>query len=514
MTDPAANPDTIELFARFRQGDQQAATVLFERYLLRLTALARARLATKLAARIDPEDVIQSAYRSFFIGAREGRFSIEQSGDLWRLLVTITLRKLYRQAGRHTADVRDVGRERFISVNAEMAERVMTREPSPDEVVAVADELESLLSSLPAASRRIVELRMQGESLAEIARLVNRSERTVRRALNEIQDSYVKRHGPITGDDDKRTPRRRTAGRRARQVRAAPLTPVERPTVSTADAPLRYSDFVLKELIGAGGMGKVYRAVQRGTDQPVALKFLRKQFLSRPEAVAAFIQEARTIAGLNHPGIVTVHGLGRTPWGGLFIVMDLMPGGDLSQVTARGPVPVPQAVDWMHQAAEALAHAHARGILHCDLKPGNLLLAGDRSVRVTDFGLAQRLTVNGTLTTGIAGTAAYMSPEQIADCWGPLSFATDVYGAGAVLYHLLTGRPPFTGERSADVLAQIVSHAMPQAPGELNPSVPGAVSDLCLRCLSKRAADRPQTMSELRAALPSAAPRRGQLGDR
>ena len=501
MAESTTTLDTIELFARYRQGDQHAATALFERYLLRLTALARARLAAKLAARVDPEDIIQSAYRSFFIGAREGRFSIEQSGDLWRLLVTITLRKLYRQAGRHTADIRDVGRERSVSADAEWAEQVIARDPTPDEVVAIADELESLLSSLPTISRRIVELRMQGESLVEIAWLVNRSERTVRRALKEIQDGYIKRHGPVAADDDKQTPRQRMVGRRSRHVRAAPSTPVERPTVSTADAPLRYSGFVLKELIGAGGMGKVYRAVQRGMSQPVALKFLRKQFLSRPDAVAAFIQEARTIAGLKHPGIVAVHGLGRTPWGGLFIEMDLMTGGDLSRMTARGPVPVAQAVEWIRQAADALAHAHQRGILHCDLKPANLLLGSDGSVRVTDFGLAQRLTGGGTLATGMAGTAAYMAPEQIADCWGPLSFATDVYGVGTVLYHLLTGRPPFTGERAADVLGQVVSHAAPPAPCELNPSVPRAVSDLCLRCLSKRAADRPQAMFELKAIL-------------
>jgi RNA polymerase sigma factor (sigma-70 family) len=501
MTDPAANPDTIELFARYRQGDQQAATTLFERYLLRLTALVRARLASRLAARVDPEDVIQSAYRSFFIGAHDGRFSIEQSGDLWRLLVTITLRKLYRQAGRHTADVRDVGREQSVSA-AEWAQPVIARDPTPDEVVAFAEELESLLSSLPAVSRRIVELRMQGESLEEIAGLVNRSERTVRRALKQIQDDYVKRYGPVVGQADKQSPRRQTIGRRARRVRAAPSTPIERPTVSSADAPLRYADFVLKELIGAGGMGKVYRAVQRGTDQPVALKFLRKQFLSRPHAVAAFIQEARTIASLKHPGIVAVHGLGRTPWGGLFIVMDLTTGGDLSQKKACGPVPVAQAADWIRQAAEALAHAHERGILHCDLKPANLLLAGDGSVCVTDFGLAQRLTGSGRLITGMAGTAAYMAPEQIADCWGPLSFATDVYGLGTVLYHLLAGRPPFTGERAADVLAQVVAQTPPARPSELNPSVPGHVSDLCLQCLSKRAADRPQSMLELMALLP------------
>jgi serine/threonine-protein kinase len=143
-----------------------------------------------------------------------------------------------------------------------------------------------------------------------------------------------------------------------------------------------------------------------------------------------------------------------------------------------------------------------------------LLLAGDRSVRVTDFGLARNLPGNGTTTTAIAGSAAYMAPEQIADCWGPLTYATDLYGLGAVLYHLLTGRPPFAGERAVDVLAQVVSHQTPPTPQHLNPSIPSALSQFCLQCLSKRAADRPQSMSELMAALPSAAPWCRQLADR
>jgi serine/threonine protein kinase len=390
-------------------------------------------------------------------------------------------------------------------------EQLFARDPTPDEVVAVADELESLLAPLPMESRRIIELRMQGEPLEEIARLVNRSERTVRRVLKEIRDEYSMRHG-LEGDDSRPERRTRASGKSAGRL-SKPAAPLQG-AVSTADAPLRYADYLLQELIGAGGMGKVYRGMRRRCDELVALKFLRKQFLSRPDAVAAFILEARTIAGLKHPGIVAVHGLGRTPWGGLFIVMDLIEGGDLLQMTARGPVPVAQAVDWTRQAADALAHAHERGILHCDLKPANLLLAGDGSIRVTDFGLAQVLSDGRTPKTGIAGTAAYTAPEQIADCWGPLTFATDVYGLGAVLYHLLTGRPPFGGERAADILAQIVSHTMPPAPLQLNPSVPRTVSDLCLRCLAKRGADRPQSMSELNAALPSAVPRRCQLADR
>ncbi len=509
MADPV---ESAELLARVREGDERVAKTLFEQYLVRLTALARSRLAAKLAARVDPEDVVQSAYRSFFAGAREGRFSIERSGDLWRLLVTVTLRKLYRQVARHTAEARDVGREARASRDGDPLALIAGREPTPDEVVAVAEELEALLSSLDSGQRRVLELRLQGESLDDIARLVGRSERTVRRTLQEIRRAFAQRHGLPDEEGRGELPVRRQHGRG--DARRRPATSLRAPDsenratlvttvarVGVAEAPLPYSDFVLEEMIGAGGMGKVYRASQRSLERLVAIKFLRKSFLSRPDAVEAFLREARTIARLQHPHVVGVHGLGRTPQGGLFIVMDLMEGGDLSRQLADGPVPHERAVIWTIQAADALAHAHERGILHCDLKPANLLLDSADRVRLTDFGLARRLRHEPLTASNIAGTAAYIAPEQVADCWGPMSPATDVHGLGAVLYHLLTGRPPYGDDRAPDVLARVVSGAMPVAPRELVPDVPCRLSDACLRCLAKSAGRRYAGMAELKAAL-------------
>jgi serine/threonine protein kinase len=253
-------------------------------------------------------------------------------------------------------------------------------------------------------------------------------------------------------------------------------------------------------MIGAGGMGKVYRAVRRRDEQPLALKFLRKNWLADPRAVSAFVREARTIAELRHPGIVALHVLGRTPWGGLFIAMDLVEGGDLSRPLRDGPVPEPRAAEWIAQASAALDCAHGHGVLHCDLKPANLLLAADGTIRLSDFGLARH--INDRATGGrVAGTAAYMAPEQVADCWGPLTPATDVYGLGAVLYHLLTGRPPFVASRVPEMLTRIVSRETPIAPQTLNAQVPSRLSDICLRCLSRSAADRFATMVDLEREL-------------
>jgi RNA polymerase sigma factor (sigma-70 family) len=179
---------TADILNRFRLGDDQAAEQLFARYVVRLTGLARSRLSPKLAARTDPEDVVMSAYRSFFVGARDGQFSLSRSGDLWRLLVSITLHKLYRQARRHLAGSRSVRSESTADEHMFFA-----KEPPPEEVVGIADELEAVLSVLDPFARRVLELRLQEESLATISAATGRSERTVRRTLNTIGELLSRR---------------------------------------------------------------------------------------------------------------------------------------------------------------------------------------------------------------------------------------------------------------------------------------------------------------------------------
>jgi RNA polymerase sigma-70 factor (ECF subfamily) len=178
------------LVARWRQGDQQAATELFWRYADRLIALARSRLSTKLAQRIDPEDIVQSAYRTFFADARAGRYVLERAGDLWQLLVAITLYKLNDQVKRNTCEKRAVDRERnfgsedsLIGLQAHIA----SSEPSPVEAVLLAEQVEELMRSLDPMERRMLELRLQGYNLDEIAHDVDCSERTVRRFLEEVK---------------------------------------------------------------------------------------------------------------------------------------------------------------------------------------------------------------------------------------------------------------------------------------------------------------------------------------
>jgi RNA polymerase sigma-70 factor (ECF subfamily) len=154
-------------------------------------ALARARLAKRLAARVDAEDIVQSAYRSFFVRARAGQFELQRSGDLWRLLARITLRKLYRQAERHTAERRSVDREWPAPIGGEGVIALASREPTPAEAAALADEVAQAMQRLTELERRVLELRLQDNTIDEIAAALGRSERTVRRTLAAIREHFA-----------------------------------------------------------------------------------------------------------------------------------------------------------------------------------------------------------------------------------------------------------------------------------------------------------------------------------
>jgi tRNA A-37 threonylcarbamoyl transferase component Bud32 len=260
-------------------------------------------------------------------------------------------------------------------------------------------------------------------------------------------------------------------------------------------------DILLRRMIGAGRTGKVYQAWQHSSSREIAVKFLRKSLLHQRGVVERFVGEARTIAKLRHPNIVGIHGLGRTPGGSCFLIMDLVDGPNLAILGKSRTISVGEATRWAIQMCQALEHAHARGIIHCDLKPANILLDDRGSIRVTDFGLARSLTEQTPWTAEIEGTAPFMAPEQASRCWGPIDTRTDIYGVGAVLYTLLTGRPPWVGRRLPDILADVVSAATVVPATSLRPDLPGPIVEICRKCLSKPPEDRYRTVQDLRAAL-------------
>jgi eukaryotic-like serine/threonine-protein kinase len=447
-----------------RRGNELVAEALFVRYFERLKALARNRLSSRLARRIDPEDVVMSVYRSFFAGARAGHFTLSRGGDLWRLLSAITKHKLFRQIRYDTAARRSLEREASIEQIDEGRIPERDRTPSPEEVVACSDELEWIFGRLDTSARSVLELRLQGAQLAEIAQKTNRSERTVRRTLAEIRDLIARRNddpGPLLSNED----------------------------------------FWLQRMIGAGTMGKVYEACQHSSNRAVAVKFLRKSLLHRPHLVERFINESRIVARLRHPNIVGVHGLGRTPGGSYFIVMDLVRGPNLVDLGKRRAISIGEAIRWTIETCVALEHAHSKGVIHCDLKPANLLLDEDSGIRVTDFGLARSLSGAMPQANEVEGTGPFMAPEQVSRSWGALSPRTDVYGVGAVLFTVLTGRPPWPGRRLPDILADVTSSTPVIAPERIRPELPQSLSEICRRCLAKAPDDRYASLEDVQAAL-------------
>jgi RNA polymerase sigma factor (sigma-70 family) len=193
---------SIKLVARWQAGDQQAADELFRRYASRLIALARSRLTARIKQRVDPEDVVQSACRSFFVGARAGKYQLQRGGDLWRLLVAITLHKLQDQVKRHTTEKRGIASERAFGSEDSLLgiqAHVWARDPSPVEALALVDELEEAMRGLEPPERRMLELRLHGHSLEEIAEAVQLSRWTVRRVLERVKQHLEQQHSTDRG---------------------------------------------------------------------------------------------------------------------------------------------------------------------------------------------------------------------------------------------------------------------------------------------------------------------------
>ncbi len=267
------------------------------------------------------------------------------------------------------------------------------------------------------------------------------------------------------------------------------------------DTPRTYSGrYELTHLIARGGMAQVYRAMDRQLERPVALKVLFPELSVDRTFVERFRREAQAAANLSHPNIVPVFDWGEDD-GSYFIVMEYVEGQPLSAVL-RDPQPMPprQIATIGAGVAAALAFAHRHGVVHRDVKPGNILITPDGDVKVTDFGIARAMNTEESLTqTGaVMGTAAYFSPEQ-AEGKG-VDSRSDIYSLGVVLYEMAVGRPPFTGDSPVAVASKHVRD-MPVLPREANPTVPPALEAVVMKAMAKNPDDRYASAEELRADL-------------
>ena len=246
-----------------------------------------------------------------------------------------------------------------------------------------------------------------------------------------------------------------------------------------------FGDYELLEEIGRGGQGVVYRARQKSLNRIVALKVIGLAHWATEAHVKRFRLEAEAAASLNHPCIVPIYEVGERD-GACYFSMGLVEGGQLDAVAKREPIPIRRAAELIAKLARTVSYAHEHGILHRDIKPGNILLDAKGEPHLTDFGLARLVETESTVTRTmeVLGTPSYMAPEQAVGNNAGVTRATDIYGLGAVLYQLLTGHPPFAGGTTFETV-RLVLDTEPRQPRLLNPKVDRDLATICLKCLDK-----------------------------
>src|SRR6266403_992645 len=246
-----------------------------------------------------------------------------------------------------------------------------------------------------------------------------------------------------------------------------------------------FGDYELLEEIGRGGQGTVYRAHQKSLNRTVALKVIVPGPWTIATHLKRFRREAEAAANLDHPGILPIYEIGERD-GCCYFSTKFVEGGQLDQIVGRAPQSIRQSAELIAKVARTVHYAHEHGILHRDIKPGNILLDANGEPHLTDFGLARLVESESSVThtLDVLGTPSYMAPEQAVGNNTAVSSVTDIYGLGAVLYRLLTGHPPFAGGTTYETI-KLVLDTEPRQPRLLNPKIDRDLSTICLKCLEK-----------------------------
>lgn len=421
-----------ELVSLWQAGVQEAAGILVARYELRLMALVVHRLNRKYRSAIAPEEVVQSAFGSFFRVARGGgKVSIElrESESAWNILATFVRRKLSRALEREQTLKRGGNKER---ISLDEAEVHLSKPPNDSE----ADELLSDIDELLADDEKLLwESLVIGLTQKEISARLNVDERTIRRRIVAMRERLESQLHWVEN-----------------RVSTASWPPedIRLPRIS-------YREFVLGKLMGRGSLGKVYRARLQSSGALIAVKFMHRQFWEQRPGLKSFIQEIGLAAKIEHPGVIKYLGWGQSPHGGPYLVMDFVEGVALSRME------LPDAdgkLDLLRRICEAVSACNDAGVVHGDLTPNNVLVSNDGRVVVSDFGFAiskkpnVQSEANHEARFSYCGTLGYAAPEQVASAFGELGPATDVFAIGGIAYYLLTGKPPIDSD---NILLETIS---------------------------------------------------------
>jgi len=282
--------------------------------------------------------------------------------------------------------------------------------------------------------------------------------------------------------------------------------PTDEPQESVLGDEDVFGHYRIVSLIGSGGMGTLYRARDERLDREVALKFLPSDLSAERKPRERLLAEARAVAALNHPNVCAIHEIAETADGRMFFAMPLYDGITLKEKLRQGPLSIEEAVSTAIQIARGLAAAHARGIVHRDVKPGNVMLSPDGTVRLLDFGLAIPIDAIRVTSNSTRGTVAYMSPQQARG--EPIDARSDLWSLGVVLYEMIAGSRPFNRRNSAPILEQIF-HSDPEPLSAYRQEIPAALSRIVKRLLQrdpmKRFESAEQLIDDLQSALPAAA---------